>query len=159
MDTCKHFPKTAFLSLNKCQIEVVNRYLCELVVYDQQVIGPQLFSTPRLTLSSAAGYFGELNVVHINCKRKRAAAWLKESRGQNLLYPARLNFNNPTPWHVCYQGFITAPISREHLDVNNCMWLGTICPVPSGFGRVSDVFISVWLLSGELAVWAALVRR
>ena len=34
-----------------------------------------------------------------------------------------------------------------------------MCALPNGLGRVSDVFISVWLVSGELAVWAALVRR
>lgn len=28
-----------------------------------------------------------------------------------------------------------------------------------GLGSVLDVFISVWLLSGKAAVWAALVRR
>lgn len=65
-----------------------------------------------------------------------------------------------TPWHLWnYQVFHTAPISRELLGVNNSMWLGTLCAPPNGLGSVSDVFISVWLLSGELAVWAALVRR
>lgn len=54
--------------------------------------------------------------------------------------------------------FFPIPISRERLGVNNSMWLGTICALPNGLGWVSDVFISVWLLSGELAVWAALAR-
>lgn len=35
----------------------------------------------------------------------------------------------------------------------------TLCAPSNGLGSVSDVFISVWLLSGELAGWAALSQR
>lgn len=51
----------------------------------------------------------------------------------------------------------TEPIIREHLPVNNSMWLGTLCVLLDGLGSVLDVFISVWLLSGKATVWAALV--
>lgn len=67
---------------------------------------------------------------------------------------------NLTPWHRWTPSWRdplshSSPQPREHFSLDYCMWLGAIRALSSSPGSVSDVFISVWLLSGELAVWEA----